>query len=256
MKLDLSVIMPCYGRPEGTRAALASLAACPDEFEVVVVDDASPVSLAPIVREFEQRLEVRYVRQPTNQGPAAARNRGVAVAKHDIIAFTDNDCVVEPLWPRELGHYLRDAPRKVAAVGGRVLAQGDDLISSYFTWHKILDPYVLDGRYLYVVTANCAFRREALAAVGGFDERIRQAGGEDPGVCFKLLEAGWSLHYRKEALVWHDYRMGLKEFAKTFYRYGKGCRLQTDLHAQELSRSAGHGAAVSFGGMDASRSST
>jgi cellulose synthase/poly-beta-1,6-N-acetylglucosamine synthase-like glycosyltransferase len=214
---------------------LDSLAASPDRFQVVLVDDASPEPVASLQKHFETRLELVCLRQPTRRGPAAARNRGIAAARHPFIAFTDNDCVVQPSWGRELTTYLRDAPATVAGVGGRTLAVEADVFSRYYSYHKLLDPYPHQGGYLYVVTANCAFRRSALEEVGGFDEDMRHPGGEDPGLCFKLLTRGYLLHYRKEALVHHHYRPGLWDFAKTLFRYGRGCRIQTDRHATTLS---------------------
>ena len=246
-ELDLSVVVPCYGRPDLTRQLLASLARCGGRFETILVDDASPDPVEAVATEFTARLDLRVLRHDTNLGPAAARNTGLRAASHDRVAFTDNDCVVDHEWPTHLATYLRDAPRRVAGVGGRVLHAGDDVFSRYFTYHKILDPYPSGGRYLYVVTANCAFRREALEEVGGFDESIRRPGGEDPGLCFKLLQAGHELQYWKEAVVHHHYRMGLRDFARTFFRYGRGCRAQTDAFGVGLGDQ--DQVPVGFGGM-------
>ncbi len=240
MSLDLSVVVPCRGRHASTRRLLQSLAESDEHVQVIVVDDASPEPLSRVADEFVGRLDVRYVRLSEARGPATARNRGIAVARSSFVAFTDNDVVVAPNWTAELGVYLRDAPRRVAGVGGRVLALGDDIFSRYFTYHKILDPFLRDGRYLYLVTANAAFRREALEEVGGFDESLRSPGGEDPGLGFKLLERGYALHYRREAVVYHDYRSTLRDFARTFFRYGRGCRVETEKYARGLGAERAH----------------
>jgi GT2 family glycosyltransferase len=221
---------------ELTRRLLSSLAASPERFQVILVDDASPEPIERVLGEFGSRLDIECLRQPRRHGPAAARNRGIARARHPFIAFTDNDCIVQPGWAGELATHLQDASPKVAGVGGRTLAVGGDVFSRYYSYHKLLDPYLHQGRYLYVVTANCAFRRSALEEVGGFDEDLRQPGGEDPGVCFKLLERGYQLNYRPEAVVHHHYRPGLVDFARTLFRYGKGCRMQTDRYVSSLNR--------------------
>lgn len=246
-QLPLSVVVPCFGRAVLTRRLLDSFVRSADAFEVVLVDDASPESVASIAAEYALRLNIRVVRHEANRGPAAARNTGIHAASHDILAFTDNDCEVEPDWARHLFVYLRDAPRSVAGVGGRVLAAGNDVFGRYFTYHKILDPFLSEGRYLYVVTANCALRRATIVEVGGFDEVIRVPGGEDPGVCFKLLAAGHQLHYRPEAVVRHHYRIGLRDFARTFFRYGAGCRRQTEAFGAGVGSATP--AVVGFGGM-------
>jgi GT2 family glycosyltransferase len=249
--IPLSVVVPAYRRADETRRLLASLAASEVRFEVVLVDDASPEALEPIADPFREDLDLVVLRLPTNQGPAAARNAGIRRASHDIVGFTDNDCVVTPGWARRLHRYVNDAPPKVAGAGGRVLALGEDLFSRYYTYHKILDPWLDGGRYLYVVTANAAFRRSALEDVGGFDEGIRIPGGEDPGLCFKLLECGWRLDYDAEAVVFHDYRPGLVDFARTFFRYGAGCRHQADRHARGAVRQRAE-PVLGFGGRTTS----
>jgi GT2 family glycosyltransferase len=248
--LPLSVVIPCYGRLELTRRMVSSLAASPDRFQVILVDDASPEPLERALEGFESRLDLEYLRQPRRRGPAAARNRAIAAARHPFIAFTDNDCIVRPDWARELATHLQDASPKVAGVGGRTLAVGTDVISRYYSYHKLLDPYLNQGRYLYVVTANCAFRRSALEEVDGFDEDLLQPGGEDPGLCFKLLERGYLLNYRPEAIVHHHYRPGLVDFMRTLFRYGKGCRLQTDRYVSSLHRPQPSGPmAMHFGNL-------
>jgi len=237
MKLDLTVIIPCYERADLTRALLRSLAASSDEFKTILVDDGSPEALKPVADEFQDQLELAYIRQPVSRGPAAARNAGVRAAATSFVAFTDNDCTVDPLWVRSLTISITKASPLVVGVGGRVLAAGDDIFSRYYTYHRILDPFLLDGRYLYLVTANCAFRRFALEAVGGFDESVRQAGGEDPGLCFKLLERGLRLDHCSQAVVWHRYRSSFADFARTFFRYGKGCRMQYENYGKNVSSS-------------------
>ncbi len=236
LTLPLSVVVPCYGRMELTRRLLSSLAASPDLFQILLVDDASPEPIQDLLREFGDSLDLECLRQPRRSGPAAARNRGIAAARHPFIAFTDNDCVVWPTWARALTKHLQDASPKVAGVGGRTLAVGNDVFSRYYSYHKLLDPYLHEGRYLYIVTANCAFRRSALEEVGGFDEDLLEPGGEDPGLCFKLLERGYRLNYLPEAVVHHHYRPGLVDFVRTLFRYGKGCRMQTDRYVSSLNR--------------------
>lgn len=237
--LTLTLVVPCYGRSELTRQLLSSLVASPERFQVVLVDDASPEPVSALAREFGSRLDIECLRQPRRSGPAAARNRGIAAARYPFVAFTDNDCVVRPTWAGELAQHLRDASPRVAGVGGRTLAVGSDVFSRYYSYHKLLDPYLHEGRYLYVVTANCAFRRSVLEEVGGFDEDVREPGGEDPGLCFKILERGYVLNYRPEAVVQHHYRPGLADFIRTLYRYGKGCRMQTDRYVSSLNRPPG-----------------
>jgi GT2 family glycosyltransferase len=235
MPLAVSVVMPCHDRlaslERSVRSVLVSANAVDGEVEVILVDDGSPT---PIREALERRIadpRVRFLRHAVNRGPAAARNTGVAAARNEIVLFTDDDVLVDVAWIDRMARYLADAPRRVGGVGGRVRALGNDLLSRYFEYHHILDPFRMDdGRVLYVVTACCGNRRSVLEEVGGFDEDVKAPGGEDPGLAFKVAGAGYELHVVEDALVHHDFRLGLRDFWRTFRRYGRGCRHQVERH--------------------------
>lgn len=225
----VSIVVPCYGRTSQTRDLLASLARADVTCPIVVVDDASPQPLDLVVAEFPW-LNITYVRVTENGGPAAARNLGVASSDSEFVAFTDNDCVVQSQWLEHILDSIRTAPNEIAGVGGRVVACGQDIFSRYYDYHKILDPWYFRGKNYYLTTANAIFRRHALDEVGGFDVGVRVAGGEDPGLCFKLQNAGYGFGYNPDALVLHQYVPSLRAFMRTFYRYGYGCAGQSRHH--------------------------
>jgi len=229
ISLPVSLVIPCYERPHDTTDLLLALKEADFSCEVIVVDDASPNSLAPVVSQFPE-MDIRYIRLEKNQGPAAARNAGVECSKFDLVAFTDNDCLPSMDWLVHLFQAIHDAPARIAGVGGRVAAAGKDVISEYYDYHKILDPWFYRGQHYYITTANAVFRRHLLRLVGGFDETVKAAGGEDPGLCFKLLNAGYSLGYAPQAVVTHRYQPTLRSFMRTFFRYGHGCAGQAARH--------------------------
>ena len=214
-RANVSVVIPTYNRKDSLLRCLASM---PKDVEVIVVDDGSSDGTAEAIKHVTHLLLV-YVRQ-TNAGPASARNAGIRAASGRYIVFTDDDCVpVEP-WPRPLIERLEQEGQEVAGAGGRVLPLGDNLLSRYYTFHRILEP---PESCSYLVTANCAYRRELLEMVGGFDPTIRAPGGEDPGLSIKVRSRGYRLVFEPRATVLHDYRPNLSNFVKTFYNYGKGC---------------------------------
>jgi GT2 family glycosyltransferase len=93
------------------------------------------------------------------------------------------------------------------------------------TYHRILEP---PSSLSYLVTANCIYRRAALSRVGGFNEVVKTAGGEDPGLSFALGDLGYQFAFEPGAVVRHKYRESFRDFARTFFRYGRGCRLVVD----------------------------
>lgn len=92
---DISVIVPAFMAHQTLERAIASVMRQSSSVrEIIVVDDASPESLEPLVREVAARYErapVRYVRLPRNSGPSAARNAGIRVASGKYIGFLDAD---------------------------------------------------------------------------------------------------------------------------------------------------------------------
>ncbi len=95
---DVSVIIPAYAEPEFLREAAASVAAQQNvRFELIVVDDGSPESVEPALADVRAQLgeRLQFVRQE-NAGGAAARNRGVALARAPWVAFLDHDDVWLP----------------------------------------------------------------------------------------------------------------------------------------------------------------
>src|SRR4051812_10893238 len=108
-----SVIVPTYGRPAFLADALASvLGQTFDDFECIVVDDASP---EPVSVPSDSRI--RVVTRDANGGPPAARNTGIAVARGRYVAFLDDDDV----W---LPHRLADAAAAHDPAPGVVWWQG------------------------------------------------------------------------------------------------------------------------------------
>jgi glycosyltransferase involved in cell wall biosynthesis len=213
--LNVSIIIPTFNRKQSLVRCLKGISR---DVEVVVVDDGSSDGTAEAIEQADHP-NLKYIRQ-SNQGPAAARNAGISVASGNYIAFTDDDCVPEGTWPWPLVERIEQEGSKCGGVGGSVRPFNNNLLSRYYTFHRILEP---PDSCSYLVTANCLFRRDVLQLVGGFDSRIVHPGGEDAGLSINVRAMGYSLAFEANAVVFHDYRTGLLDFLRTFYRYGKGC---------------------------------
>lgn len=214
--MTISVVIPTYRRAESLRRCLRALARqsfIPDE--VIVVSDASPDHTRDVVEEAD--VPVKFVELTENRGPAAARNAGIRAARGNWIAFTDDDCEPDEEWLSRLS-WIVHTPR-AAGFGGRVVAAEDHLIARYSVRHRVLEP---PPHVTYLVTCNCIYRKDLLVKVGGFDERIRRPGGEDPDLSGRIRELGYTLGYEPLAVVRHHFRRGLREFVRTFFTYGRG----------------------------------
>lgn len=226
----VSVIIPAYNQAPLLARLLDSLAAMMDvpPWEIIVVDDASPDDTGAIVAAWiaaHPEVACRYFRQERNQGPGAARNRGVEEALGEFVAFTDTDCVVGARWLSALvAGFTSDT---IAGVGGPVAPWNpESLFALYNTVNATLEPVVsIHFPIPYLVTCNCAYRREALREVGGFSADIPTPGGEDVAASIALFKQGHRFAFTPRAPIRHDYRDTWKSFMRTWTNYGFGCGL-------------------------------
>ena len=231
--LSTSVIVPTKDRVGSLHELLQSLAQCdPLPDEAIVADDGSAVRLDAAALQKAVPFRLHLLRNDTSVGPGAARNRGVHASRGELLLFTDDDCIVDRGWVGAMASQLEVSDAQLGGVGGRVLARDGDVFSRYYEFHRILEPRQHDAahpkRIPYLVTANCAVRREAFMRAGGFDGRIPVAGGEDAALSMRMVRRGYHLEHVPTAVVRHRFRPGLVDFARTFYRYGLGGRYVVD----------------------------
>ena len=191
-----SVIVPTFNRPAFLRSCLKSLVEQSlgrDTFEVIVVDDGSPQKAEVIARDVlaETAIPWRYLRTE-NRGPAAARNSGIHLSQAPIVVFIDDDCVAEPYWLKEILRPFDSG--SVEGVEGRVVRHDKSTPFTHFVEN-------LEGGLF--LTANMAYRRKTLDALGGFDEAYRYAAAEDWDLAFRVLERGGRITFRSGATVVH-----------------------------------------------------
>ena len=219
-----SVIIPTYQRPALLVRCLEALAQARTgraAYEVLVVDDGSPVAPAATVAPFRERMTVRLLRQ-ANAGPAAARNTGAAEACGEFLAFTDDDCMPAPGWLDALAGELRAAPHRM--VGGRVrnalpsnlYSCASQAILDLVYAHYNANP--LAARFF--ASDNMALPADTFRALGGFTPSFRTS--EDRDLCDRWLGAGYPLIYAPGAVVAHAHALTLQAFWRQHLGYGRG----------------------------------
>jgi histidinol-phosphate phosphatase family protein len=159
----------------------------------VVIPTAGRDSLDRLVRSLEagdgprpERLIVVDDRE--GRGPAWARNRGWRSANAEWVAFLDDDVVLPPDWRGRLAGDLSELPENVAGSQGRIrvpLPAGRRPTD----WERNVRG-LESARW---ATADMAYRRSALSAVGGFDERFGRAYREDADIALRITAAGFEL---------------------------------------------------------------
>jgi glycosyltransferase involved in cell wall biosynthesis len=195
-------------------------------WELVVVDNGSTDGTGILLDSFACRLPVRRIFEG-RKGLSRARNAGLAAARGEILAFTDDDCIPSPDWlsnvVREFEHYP-----ELAGLGGRVeLHDPRDFpitIRTSRTREALTSPHQLPA---LMVGCNMAFRRGTVDAVGEFDATLgagTPAGSaEDTDYLYRALLLGLRIEYVPDVLVAHNHgRRRAEEVAQLKRSYARG----------------------------------
>jgi HAD superfamily hydrolase (TIGR01662 family) len=194
----ITVVVPTIGRPS-LDVLLDSLASGtgPRPDELILVDDRPAGQ--PLRPERPGLPPVRVLRTGGG-GPARARNLGWRAARTEWIAFLDDDVVPDPDWYERLEQDIADLGPDVAGSQGRVqvpLPEGRPATD----WERGTAGLATSSW----ITADLAYRRSALAAVGGFDERFPRAFREDSDLALRVMDTGSRL-VRGERWITHPVR--------------------------------------------------
>ncbi|HEV7864316.1 MAG TPA: glycosyltransferase, partial [Acidimicrobiia bacterium] len=203
----VSVIVPAYNEEVGIAAAVRSLAQSDYPIlEVIVVDDGSTDGTSAVVAALAlDDARVTLIRQ-TNAGKPAALNVGIGVARHDVIVMVDGDTIFEPDTIRNLVAGLAD-PTVGAVAGNTKVGNRRGLLGR---WQHIeyvmgcnLDRRMYEalGCIMVVPGAIGAFRREALAQVGGVSDETL---AEDTDLTMAINRAGWRVVFEARARAWTE----------------------------------------------------
>jgi glycosyltransferase involved in cell wall biosynthesis len=220
----VSAIIPTYNRALLVGAAIESVRRQTyRNVEIIIVDDGS-------TDDTQQRLQaygdaIRVIRQE-NAGPSAARNRGVDAARGEIVSFLDSDDEWEPTkLERQIDVFRKTAGSIVCCLcngtivspsGGRVSAFDYAGLAPRFAEGVWANPAEILLTRFVMFTQMVAIRRDAVLAIGGFDESLRYM--EDYDLALRLsFEGAWG--YISEALV--------------VYRQGVPDSLASEAHADE-----------------------
>jgi glycosyltransferase involved in cell wall biosynthesis len=168
------------------------------DWELIVVDDCSGDGTA-VVAEAIGDPRIRVIRETENRGPAAARNRGISVAKAQLVCPLDGDDLWLPQYLETMGRALDSNPTAaVACTDAWVLDDETGRIRKTSATANLNppsplpdDPQTLLGELLQrnFVYNSVAARRESLLRVGGYDERLWV--GEDWELWLRLAAAGF-----------------------------------------------------------------
>ncbi len=213
----VSVVVCSYNGCRTLRDTLEGLKALdyPD-YEVIVVNDGSRDATPDIAGEYDVRLI-----STENRGLSAARNTGWQEASGEIVAYIDDDAYPDPHWLKYLAWTFLH--HNYVGVGGPNIApMGDGPIAEcvYNAPGGPVQVLLTDRIAEHIPGCNMAFRRQALAAIDGFDIRYRTA-GDDVDLCWRLQERGGTIGFHAAAMDWHHRRNSIAMYWRQQQGYGK-----------------------------------
>ncbi|MDA3883089.1 MAG: glycosyltransferase [Bacteroidales bacterium] len=231
--MKISVVVCTYNREKYILDSLTSLRDQTFEeslYEIILVDNNSTDTTALKCLEFGQsasHLNYHYYKE-TKQGLSYARNRGIALAKGEIIVFLDDDAVASKTYLEEIMFFFETHP-SVSALGGRIFPKYEvskpewmpDVLTPLFS---IIDLGDVDKPFRsgkYPIGANMAFRSSVFELCGDFNTELGRTGknlmgGEEKDLFYRMQQQSLSVWYAAKPWVYHiipESRM-TKEFLK------------------------------------------
>jgi glycosyltransferase involved in cell wall biosynthesis len=239
----LDVAVCTHGRPDTLKRCLDSLqelgiTRAPGAIQVLVIDNAPPDNrTAELVRQYSG---VTYVYEP-KPGLDFARNRALCEASGELLAFLDDDVVIDRSWLqglREAWAANQDAAAftgpilpleletKAQIVFERIGGFGKNFERVRFGAALLESETYPCGAGIFGAGANMVFRRSVLEKLGGFDEALDTGaplpGGGDLDIFCRIVRAGYPLIREPKLLVYHQHRREYKELRRQMWTWGLG----------------------------------
>lgn len=220
MAPSISIVVPTHDRAAILARSLAALhdLSVPDgaDVEALVVANACADATADVVERAARHLPfaLRRIDEP-RPGLNVARNRGLAEARGEIVAFLDDDAFLEPEWAQGLVEAFRDHPADLVA--GKVVLWWEDVERPPWSSPAVetllscldLGPEIRElASPGQLVGANFALRRSVAKALGGFLPGLDRTGsdllsGGDTELAIRAQRAGYRLYYSPHMAVRH-----------------------------------------------------
>jgi GT2 family glycosyltransferase len=242
----VSVILPTHNRRDLLPGAIASvLGQTFIDWELIIVDDGSHDDSAAVVEPFRADARVRYVCQ-TRQGRSAARNRGIALAEGDWIAFLDSD---DRYLPTGLQDHLLTAggnPGLTMSLGGyEYIDEHDHHLGERRPWEESdlsLSAWLFN---CLAMPGSVLLAHAWLAGHGGFDPECEIA--EDYDLFLRLAASGGGMRWTQSLVCQYRQHAGQSVLSLTQHHQGAQRALQKVFQPPDLSPQVAAQAGAAFG---------
>jgi glycosyltransferase involved in cell wall biosynthesis len=184
MTPEVSVIIPTYNRRAMLLEAIDSvLAQSAQVFELIVIDDGSTDGSAEYLASLAETIRFERI---DHRGPAAARNRGVAIARAPLVAFLDSDDLWAPMKLKRQLAFMRANPGCAISQTGEIWIRNGRRVNPGMRHRKRAGDIFIDSLRTCLVSISAVIMRTDLfRAMGGFDESMDAA--EDYDLWLRIL---------------------------------------------------------------------
>lgn len=218
--MKITVIVCTYNRCQVVTKALDSIAVqnmpASVEWDVLVVDNNSTDQTREVVEQYCLQNPARFSYMlESKQGLSNARNAGIQKSRGDVLAFTDDDAVVEPDWLWNLTSSLQSG--EWAGSGGKIIPTWSGALPAWLSNEDLVSMGTFGGFDMGPEAGpldrppyggNMAIRRDAFEKYGGFRVDLGRSsnnlqGREDVELANRLFAAGERLRYEPNAVIHH-----------------------------------------------------
>jgi glycosyltransferase involved in cell wall biosynthesis len=217
----ISVLIATKNRPIKLKACLESiLKSIYKNFEIIVIDQSTSPDTKKIVGKINSK-KIKYFEQD-KRGKAKAINWGLEKCQSDIIALTDDDCVVKNNWLEKINKAF-DKYKDIAGVYGRVLPHspednlGKTCVCIFKSNKQIISELVKHWKQVGFGN-NCAYKKEVLLKIGLYRSWLGPGSiglaGVDAELIIKTFVSGYKLLHDPKIVVYHDHWLKGKELRK------------------------------------------
>ena len=225
--IKVSVVIPVYNDPIGLQDTLESLVEQNfprDQYEIIVADNGSTKKTLDVAKNYVNKYPqlVKFVIEDKIQSSYAARNKGISVAKGELISFIDADMTIRENWLIKIISIFQDVDPDYLGCKVRVYAKNKSLASLY----NVCNGFNVKSRMSnlhYAPTCCLTVKKKVLNKEGYFDSRLKSGGDTEFGE--RVWNTGsYKFHYAENIIMYHPAREKLSKLIRKTIRIGRDGR--------------------------------
>lgn len=194
--IPCSVVICTYNRLPCLIRCIESLLCIPySPLDIIIINDGSTDGTKEYLENLH-RTNIRVHHHEENRGLSNARNTGISLASHDIIAFTDDDCLPTSAWIEEMIKGFTDASVGFVIGETRYVRDG---YKGYFPERLVQN---VDAHW--PMGCNIAYRKKMFTTIGGFDPAFFSYNNEDSEIAIRAVAKGYAYTRQTDAIVYHQ----------------------------------------------------